>query len=44
MNPNAIAILWAFTILMAGAIALGPVFIYVIGALTVVYTTLSLGR
>lgn len=44
MNPNAIGILWAFTILMAGAIALGPVFIYVIGGLTVVYAALGLSR
>lgn len=38
MNPNAIAFMWALTMLMVAAIALGSVVsIYVVSALIVVY-------
>lgn len=38
MNPRAVAFMWALTMLMAAAIALGPVYIYVSAGIVVAYT------
>lgn len=41
MNPNAFAVLWAFTVLMAAAIALGPAYIYGVSVAIIVYTVFA---
>lgn len=38
MNPGAIGFYLMFAILMVGAISLGPLAIYIVGGLTVLYT------
>lgn len=42
MNPLAIGILWSLSILMAGAIVIGPVAIAIAAALVVAYTIMMI--
>jgi hypothetical protein len=42
INPRAIAVVWCLTVLMAGAIALGPNWIYGVAAVSIAYTIYSL--
>jgi hypothetical protein len=42
MNPNAIVIMWLLSLLMAGAIATGPLQIGVVAALAVIYTVIAI--